>query len=289
MTTYAYNKDISKWGDLADAILKKDDLVQLFDDEGIFKEELEEVSKTEKQAETADNNQNDATQQISELTPKVNAAVVVLLELFDKLRLKIPNVIDDLKKAKDLPNMKAASDLDFSHKTIPRLPKSAGDTAEETDEVVATLDGEAKEETEEVQEKRNNAQRAVSTVAKRLSTYLSTKPGLVAALKKRKMPDTFVEDFMSKGIELGELRDLRVLALAKQKEATRAEHQAVEEHMTARKKVEPTATKLSRTNRALDALLVEHLGRKSLHTNQSTKKAPAKAAKTTKSTSKAKK
>jgi hypothetical protein len=101
------------------------------------------------------------------------------------------------------------------------------------------------------------------------------------------MPENFVEELKAKGVELGELRDQRTLALAKQKEATRAEHQAVQEHMAARKKVEPTATELSRKNRALDALLVEHLGRKSLHTNQTSKKSPAKPIKN--STSKGKK
>jgi hypothetical protein len=256
-TNYAYTNDTRKWGLFSRAILKRPELLSLFESKGIKKLELENVSITEDTARQADNSQRDAEQKLSIVTPQIKFVQDTLLGIFSELKLRIPNVARDLQAVKNEESAKAVLDLSFSERAVPRVPGEVEETLAESteedpeDEAIITEDRDSK------------AQKSLANAALRTEEYLRDKKAVIQALLERKMPSTFLEELKNKGEELLHLREERILLLEKRKKATRAEHDAVKAHIQARGVIEPTVSALASKESSIDALAVEHLGRKS--------------------------
>jgi hypothetical protein len=247
----AYNKDITKWGDLVRAIKKTPELLKLLDGEGIFESNLDAIDTSDTAARVADAAQKKAENDLAEITPKLAAKLEELTESFKGLKRRLPNAIDDLKDAGKTEAAKAALKLEFSKNANPRVPKEADNAAASP----------AEANPERAADTESRAQKAVADAAIDLEGYLAHYPELVSALITRKAAPTFKDDLLQKGNELLALRNERVKLLAAKLDATAAEHEAVKRHIGERQKVDPTTTALAKTNRVLDGLLVTHLGR----------------------------
>lgn len=286
MKKLPYNAEIAKWGRFARALLKHDTLVQLFVKKGIFPGEIEKVSTTELTAEAADRAQADAYRELGLITDKIQKVKAGLLELFSDLRLRFPNVANDLEKEGDAKGAEDIRKVKFSVRAIPRVPKEGAqengenEEADENEDALDALEAES-EETEEsdeekplpaedeeakkaVEDRESRAQEVLASCAQRLARFLAEKPNITQALVNRMMPPDFVTSLNQKAEELLDLRDQRVMAIVKWKRATQTEYLAVAEHIKAKNVIEPTATKLASEDDEIDALMVEHLKRKSL-------------------------
>jgi hypothetical protein len=267
-TSYAYNNDTRKWGLFARSITKRPELITHFEKQGIKKSELEKVSTTEDDARAADNAQKDAEQKLTSLTPQIKTAQEALLESFSVLKLRVPNAARDLKEANDPESAKALLELNFSEKAIPRIPGQPEEVIQESTTPAAPAEGATVEPVtpspeEEPEDRESRAQKAIANAAIRTEEYLRDKTAVVKALIERMMPADFMEALKKNGDKLMHLREERILFLERKKKATQAEHAAVRAHIEARGIIEPTVSSLCSKESAIDALAVEHLGRKS--------------------------
>lgn len=253
MPVASYNQDIAKWGLLARAIVARPELVSLFEKEGVKKEELEEISSTERAAEAADRAQRAATTEAQEAARKIEPVEEKLNTLFADLKQRKAFVVKDLTQAGDTKTLALAQKIEFGAKAIPRVPDEA-----------KTQDGKApepeeREEERYVEDRESKAQKVLANAAGRLALYLKDHEGIYNAFVKRKMPPEFREELAKYSEELIRLRENRVLALSRQKKATEAEHAAVTSLILARKPIQPILLKLTAQSTDLDALAVEHL------------------------------
>lgn len=276
MSNVPYGENITKWGELARAILKQPELISLFISDGIKEEEIKAIDTTEQEAERADRAQREASQMMQRLTAELSKEKDALISLFGELKRKAANAIGDLEDANHKADAQMLSDIDFSSTAAPKIKGESyeddEDGLEASKKVVKEVVAEGQENPEGVAQaegeesaavqRESKSQRAIALAARRLANYLAGKDKILAALYGRKMPSDFLKTLKEKSDRMGELRNERAIALGKKKGATRAEYEATAKHIKARGKVEPTATILAKKNEALKALMSLHLGRK---------------------------
>jgi hypothetical protein len=257
-----YSEDIAKWGRLSRALQAQPQLVSLF--RGIKKTEIEDISKTEEAAEAADRAQAKAFQELGTVTEEIKEVKNRLLTLFSELRLRLPNTARDLEKAGEKTDAKAAREIDFSTRATPRAaPEEEEEGQDDPKEAQAEASDEEATEEEVANDRESRAQTAIANTASRSARFFLDHPNILAAIVARDMPTSLADDLNQEASALLRLRDKRVLAMVNWKRATRAEYRAVAEHIEARGIVEPTLTKLAAESEAINALVVEHLKRKS--------------------------
>jgi hypothetical protein len=271
MPNVPYGENIAKWGELARAIRQQAALVKLFENDGIKDSEIRDIDTTEQEAEAADRLQLDATQALQGITKDLIIEKDVVIALFGELKRKAANAISDLEEANQASAAQTLKDIDFSSAAIPKIKGQPQDEEENEETVKAgapegnapSEEGEEEEVESPTAQRESKSQKAIALAARRVANHLETKDTVLKALYERKMPTDFLKTLKEKSERIVQLRNDKALALANQKSATKAEHDATQRHIKARGKVEPTATTLAKKNAALKALMVLHLNRKS--------------------------